>query len=193
MSAFRFDPVRHEYWLDDERLPNVSEIIEPLVDYSMVPEDRLKFACDRGTAVHRACHLDDVGDLDESTCDPVHVMPYLAAWRKFKSDFKPEIEFSEVPMYHKRRRYAGTPDRGIRVKRIRGTVDIKTVAVMSPVTGVQLSGYEDLILDFMGWQSTFRWVVQLRPDGTYKRVIYPDERITFLSLFNIKTWELRHG
>lgn len=198
MNAFRFDRVKHEYWLDDRRLPSVSEIISPLVDYSMVPEDRLAFARDRGTAVHLACHLDDINDLREETVDPVNVMPFLQAWRKCKDELEIEVEGSEEPLYDNVFMFAGTPDKRVTArrasrKRIKVAVDLKTVAKMSPVTGVQLAGYEILTKRSFSWSPDERWGVQLRADRTYKLEVYPGEQPMFLSLLNFWKWRARYG
>lgn len=45
---------------------------------------------DRGTAMHLCCELDDLGDLDEESVDPI-VAPFLASYRKFKAEVRPII------------------------------------------------------------------------------------------------------
>lgn len=193
--TLRFDPVEHRYFVGDVEYPSVSSIIAPLVDYSMVPEARLEFARDRGTAVHLACHLDDIGELDEDSVDQEHVLPRLTAWRKFKADFKPKIVFSEMAMFRHDDvyRFAGTPDRAMEIGRLKVVGDIKNVAEMSPVTGVQLSGYELLLAGAVGFRAKDRWGIQLRGNGTYRRVIYPVETPTFASLHTLKNWSIKHG
>ena len=191
--TFAFYSAEHRYELHGHTVPSVSEIIAPLVDYSMVPEERLNFARDRGTAVHAACHLDDIDDLDESTVDAEHVLPYLIAWRKFKRDHNPAIELSEEPLYHEGLRFAGTPDKWMVINGARIGGDLKTVAQMSPVTGVQLSGYQLLVKDRKGWGARERWGIQLRKDGSYRVTKYPDETATFLSLLNLYNWRKKHA
>lgn len=63
----------------------------------------------RGSYVHKARHLDDIGELDESTIDP-EIAPYLEAWRRFKLESGFVVEQSEVPMMSSTYKYAGTPD-----------------------------------------------------------------------------------
>ena len=191
----------HEYWLEGDRLPSVSEIIAPLVDYSMVPEDRLAFAKDRGTAVHKACELDDLGTLDESSVDEEHVLPYLQAYRKFRTECEFEPEIIERPYYCKTLRVAGTPDRGGtmllpsstgRKRRVTAVVDLKTVAEMKPVIGVQLAGYA-LLMERNGFVPEARIGLQLRKDGTYRVRTFGNEVPTFLSLRNLWSWRQKHA
>lgn len=196
MPDLRFDAERHEYWVGDRRLPSVSEIIAPLVDYTMVPDVRLEFARDRGTAVHLACHLDDLGQLDEDSVDEQHVLPRLKAWRQFKIDNEFEVQLSEVPMAYLTLGFAGTPDKKgtMRVGRTRKRVlpDIKTVVEMKPVIGVQLGGYE-LLLRHNGIEIDERIGVQLLPDGTYRTKTYGSEVPTFMSLLTLHNWRCKHG
>ncbi len=196
----RFDAERHEYWVGDRRLPSVSEVIRPLIDYSMVPEERLEFARDRGTAVHLACHLDDLAQLDESSVDEEHVLPRLMAWRKFKVDHDVEIVISEEPMYYSALGYAGTPDKYVRLlsaergrtRRTTAVIDLKTVAQMKPVIGVQLSGYRLLLEAHACVKVDLMLGVQLRSDGTYRTHTYGSEVPTFMSLLTLLNWRTKH-
>lgn len=187
-----FDPVAHEYRMDSEVVPSVTEIVSPLIDYSMVPADRLNFARDRGTAVHLACHLDDIGDLDEESVDMVNVWPYLLAWRRFKTEHKVKVKLSEEPLFHGALRFAGTPDKVLLLGKHRMLPDLKTVAKMTPAIGVQLSGYEALVSRNKRWQIHSRVGIQLRRDGTYNATTYPDELGTFMSLLNLYNWRKKN-
>lgn len=200
--SLRFDPDKHEYWLEDRRLPSVSEIIAPIVDYSMVPEDRLTFARDRGTAVHKACELDDRGTLDDASVDDEHVRPFLEAYRRFRIEYEFEPVSIEEPRFCLMHGFAGTPDRfgsillpdakTGRTRRVNAVLDLKTVAQMGPVTGVQLAGYE-LLLDRYGMRGEARIGLQLRKDGTYRVRSYGNEVPTFLSLRNLWNWRQKHA
>jgi len=195
VNQVRFIAEGHEYWLGDRRLPSVSEIIAPLVDYSMVPEDRLAFARDRGTAVHRATELWDRGTLDEDSIDAEHVLPYLNAWKAFLREQAVAIERSEEPLASPLLSYAGTPDRVVKMthkgRRASVLLDIKTVAEIKPVVGVQLGGYE-LLLRENKIEVSARVAVQLRRDGSYRLHTFGSEVSTFLSLLNIRNWRTKH-
>lgn len=201
MSALHFDEPSHTYtYVDDDGnervLPSVTQVISPIVDYSMVPEARLAFARDRGGAVHLACHLDDGGTLDEASVDEEHVLPYLKAWRLFREQHEAEVVVSERPMHYKAM-WAGTPDRYLRVKRGRArrfaVVDIKTVVAMTPAIGVQLTGYDLLIKEALTTCPDELLGVQLLRDGTYRVHAYEREIPTFLSLVSLHNWRVRHG
>lgn len=196
MSELVFIEDGHLYEYGGRQLPSVTTVISPIVDYSMVPEERLKFAADRGTAVHKACHFDDCGVLDESSVDAEHVLPYLQAWRLFKAQHEVEIIVTERPM-HWKGQWAGTPDKYLRIKRgharRRCVVDIKTQVEMTPAIGVQLSGYDLLIKEELGACPDELLGVQLRRDGTYRVHEYARETPTFLSLVSLHNWRARHG
>src|SRR5690606_21044160 len=53
----RFDAESHTYHLGDKRIPNVTSILEPLVDYAKVPKDILQAAKQRGDYVHKCCEM----------------------------------------------------------------------------------------------------------------------------------------
>jgi hypothetical protein len=96
MSALvlTFDPIEHKYYYGpngdqmDERLPSVSEIKEPLVDFSMVDRETLARAGRFGSAVHKMCELYleetlDYGSLDEA------LLGCLLAFERWLSEVKP--------------------------------------------------------------------------------------------------------
>jgi len=84
------------------------------------------FAMRRGTAIHQATALDDLGDLDESSVDP-EVAPYLASWRTWKAQTRIEFEAIELPVEHEAMGYRGTLDRIMLLAGLgRAVVDLKT-------------------------------------------------------------------
>jgi len=99
------DKRKHIY---EGNLPSVTEILaaEGFIDDRFFDE----WSRDRGTYVHLATHLDDMGDLDEDTVDPV-IVPYLEAWRRFKKESGFMVEQSEISLASKAYHYAGTIDR----------------------------------------------------------------------------------
>lgn len=108
-GAVEFDDGRHIY--RDELgfvLPSVTGILksEGFIDTTYYTEH----GRDRGSGVHLACHYDDIDDLDEDTLDP-QISPYLAAYRRFKSETGFMVEKSEQPMRSTIHGFAGTPDK----------------------------------------------------------------------------------
>ena len=106
-TPIEFQEEGHIYTYEGQRLESVTGILkaEGFIDVTWYDD----WSRDRGSYVHEARHLDDIGDLDEDTLDPV-IVPYLEAWRKFKRESGFVVEQSEVPMASKDYRFAGKPD-----------------------------------------------------------------------------------
>lgn len=188
-ARFHFDEASHVYTLDGVVLPSVTTIIRPLVDFAGIPADVLAAAAARGRAVHKACELDDMDDLDESSVAP-ELLGYVEAWRAFRRQMIVEILDVERPLYHGVFRFAGTRD--VRAKLRDGSIwiiDRKTSASAERWHGVQLAGYA-LLDDANSGQHDRLGAVMLRADGTYKLEPYgasADMRC-FMSLLNVYQW-----
>lgn len=193
--TFRFDPVRHEYWLGDRLLPSVTQIISPLYDWKYVKPADLEYAGIRGDAVHFGCELLDRGTLNWATVQP-EILGYIHAWEKYRREVPHAWEFIEQPAYHSLLMYAGTPDRYGIVRGRPALVDIKTVAAMNPAVGVQLAGYRNLIAPgHDAAREIDRIAVQLCADGTYREHHYKsrDDVGCFLGLLATHNWRRKHG
>lgn len=193
MSTLTFDEATHTYYLNGQKVPGVTSVLKPLTDYSTVPPDVLQAAADFGKAVHRACELDDLMELDEDTMDPA-LRPYLSAWRKFCADHRVSWLEIERPVHHQSLRYAGTPDRIGDVQGLLSVVDIKTTAELHPSVGPQLAAYANAWSP--GAASTMqRIAVQLNGDGTYVAKPYTDpaDWPLFCSLLTLRNWCARHS
>ena len=203
---FFFDAATHTYTVDEVRKKSVTEIISPLVDFSMVPESALEFARDRGTNVHKACELTDLGVLDFETLDE-RLQGYVMGWQKFMMEFMPTWDHIELPLYSEFYGFCGTPDRAGRVDVKEGkkitqkkiVLDIKSSAQLSPVVGVQLSGYATLLQRGISetdlkpeFEADELWAVQLKNDGTYRRKVYTPQHPVFLGLLAVSNWKERY-
>lgn len=106
-SPVEFTEEGHIYTADGRRLESVTGILkaEGFIDDRWFTEE----ARERGSFVHLARHLDDMGELDEESLDPV-IVPYLEAWRRFRRESGFVVERSEVPGMSSSYLYAGTPD-----------------------------------------------------------------------------------
>lgn len=188
-----FDPVKHEYRWHGLVVPGVTTITRPLMNLDAVPRDVLERAAAFGTAVHRACELDDHGRLDESDLDPA-LAPYLKAWRAFSRDFDVQWDGIEERVYHQRFRYAGTLDRRGLVRGARAMVDIKSGVTLYPAVGPQLAAYAQAHDPITGL-AYHRLAVQLLPSGLYHAQSFcsPDDWPTFCSLLTLRTWCQRHS
>ncbi|GAA4401125.1 hypothetical protein [Quisquiliibacterium transsilvanicum] len=185
-----FDEQTHTYYLNGQKVPGVTSVLSPLTDFSRVPPHVLQAASDFGKAVHRACELHDLGELDHNTLDPA-LWSYLDAWIAFSADHSVEWEQIEQPAYNATMRYAGTPDRFGKVNGRPTVVDIKSTAQLYPAVGPQLAAYANAL------QQPYadRLAVQLKGDGTYVAKPYTDpaDWPLFCSLLTLRNWCARHS
>lgn len=217
MQAFTFDEASHVYRLDGHRLPSVTEILAPIKpDFSMVPPAVLEAKRAFGTAVHLACELDDLGELDDDATDPA-VMSCVQAWRRFRSDTGATVVMNEQRLYHPALRFAGTLDR-LAYLRMKGDdqpstwlLDIKTGAEPMPSFGVQLAGYRLLLtaqedpgplssafgeaFRSIGADSIKRASVHLDASGGYRFHEYrdPADEATFMACLAIHRFKEKHA
>lgn len=191
--SLTFDPVEHVYRWHGQRVPGVTSILKPLTDYGSVPASVLQAASEFGKAVHLACELDDLGELDVYALDDA-LAPYLSGWRKFCADTSAEWQLIEKPLYNEAMRYAGTADRIGMVNGKLAVVDIKTTAALYPSVGPQLSAYAHAY-NPMDAKTMQRIAVQLKADGTYTAKPYtdPTDWPVFMSLLTVRNWCARHN
>lgn len=188
-----FDPETHTYTKDGLVVPNVTSILNPLVDLSKVPKAILEYKRQLGQAVHIATELDDKGLLDEASVSK-EILPYLMAWRKFIDDTRFEPIEIEHRIFSKRHWYAGTLDRvgyfdGLSL------IDIKTTVIMEPVAGPQTAAYSEAYNYRRKNKIRGRYAVQLDADGTYQLHEYTDKTdfSVFLSCLCLHNWRTKHG
>lgn len=192
-----FDEQEHRYFWEGQPVPGVTSVLSPLIDLSFVDPDVLQAAAAFGTAVHKACELDDLGQLDETALDE-NLRPYLEGWRKFSADFQVQWRLIEHQVFHKTLRYAGTLDRFGLIKAPRWTrheeavVDIKSSVALYPAVGPQLAAYQRATPEAS--LLTKRLAVQLRDDGTYRHEFYSDpaDFAVFSSLNTLSQWCGKH-
>lgn len=193
MDGLTFNPKSHEYRYNGVVVPSVTQILQPLMDFSMVKPHILEAASARGTAVHKMTELYDANDLDESMLTE-EMRLYLLAYKRFLDDcaFKPVLR--EQRLYHTMG-FSGTPDLGGLVRGRMAVIDIKSMFNPgSPVIGVQLAAYKELI-NASGGAIVDRFALHLRRDGTYRLHPYTDiaDIAVFISLFTIKKFKDHHG
>ena len=187
-----FNEELHEYRLDGEVIPSVTQVLGKLHDFSMVPKDILEAACQRGTIVHRLTEFHDQRDLDPASIGDY--WPYLDAWIAFCSDYGVEWEAIEERGYSARYGFAGTLDRRGRLTKIapgRWIADVKTAKQLHRVFGMQLAAYRQIVAESdPSWLISRRATVQLFADGTYKFTEWrnPSDWTAFLALIHLTQW-----
>ena len=158
-----FKEESHEYFLGDERLPSVSEIISPLIDFSMIKPEVLENKRQFGTNVHKMIELYLEDDLDEMGLTE-DLKGCLYAFKEWESGSEGILPAKiEVKQFHPKLKYAGTPD----IDRATAIVDIKS-RDFSPVSDpLQLAAYKRF-----GDPQREGYILSLFPDGTckFKRV-----------------------
>ena len=190
------DPESHIYTDTDTGrvIPNVTSIIEALglSDFSKVNQDVMRRAQEFGKAVHTACHLYDIGDLDMGSLDPA-LKPYLNAWIKFKKETEFVILESEQIVYSKKHDYAGTPDKIAMVYNLKTLIDIKSSTTMQKITKLQTAGYLIAANETKKFNEKVkkRMGVQLKDNGDYDIKPYNDkiDIPTFLAALTMTNWK----
>jgi len=185
-----FDQETHTYRYNGKIVPSVTTILSPLNDFQHVSPQTLRTAVMFGRAVHRACELDDLGELDESNLD-IELEPYLIAWRKFCADHETHWSLIEQQIYHATLGYAGTLDRLGLVKGLATVLDIKSSKRLYPSAGPQLAAYQQAVTE----PTVQRMAVQLGSNGTYVATACtdPTDWPLFCSLLTLRNWCARHS
>jgi len=132
---FKFDEVNHTYTLNDRRLPSVTEVIRSNFGDPFNSKD---WYMQRGKALHKAIELISKDKLDWNS---VHnsIKPRLVSFQKFLENTKSRILDSEIRMYSKRLRFAGTADAVL--EGIDGLYLVDFKSSVTPEVDIQLGGY----------------------------------------------------
>jgi hypothetical protein len=138
MATLHFDPVKHVYRLNGEKLISVTTVLREAKLFDYKGSDG-GMAMDRGTAVHEATEHLDKGDFKKAReINPI--TGYVDAWEKFRADTGVEILGIEEPVYHPIYLYAGMTDRRVLWKGKEGVIDIKT-GIRAPWHCIQTMAY----------------------------------------------------
>lgn len=168
-----FDPEPHIYRWNGRRIPSVTQVLEPLFDWSSVPAKVLERKRQIGVAVHSAIHMELTGGVDMASIDPSCV-PYFDAWRRFRDDchFEPVlIEFRVVSAeLGERYRFAGTLDEWGPLQGDPALIDWKTcMQLHTDAVGAQTAAYlKSLVRMGFGSLQDRRFALKLGADGRYK-------------------------
>lgn len=115
MAKLLFFDLTHQYTLDGEEMPSVSEIsrFASREVYGDVSQYNLDNACSRGTAVHKATEvLDKYGEVECAE----DIENYIRAYVQFRKDFCiKDYAYIEKPLASESHKFAGTIDRVLKV------------------------------------------------------------------------------
>lgn len=190
MPSFRFESEGHRYFIDERRVPSVTEVLEPLQIWDGVPLDVLEAARIFGQRVHEACHLMLHDILVWNTLAP-ELVPYVMAARKAIADLGIKVLASEHRMCDPALAFAGTLDILGVMKRFTCVFDWKSSVTMPRTAGPQTAAYNHLYQRNMGQvRGMKRFGILLRPDGDYRLSAFDDERdwTMFVSALNLWHW-----
>jgi hypothetical protein len=178
-----FDPIKHEYFIGQKRLPSVTEVLRDLrlIDDTWFTEAGRQ----RGTDVHAATVLLDEGDLDRASINE-ETAPYVHAYERFLLEHRPSWEYTEHRVCHYEEyydavgitggppvvnAYAGTLDRAGLIGPKRVVLDIKTGAYGA--VGLQTAAYRRALPEWLSWR---RAALRLFSDGHYELEMLRDPR-----------------
>jgi hypothetical protein len=179
MKTF-FDPIAHQYFIDDRPVPSVTQVLDAILGDAMWHAS--EWHMERGRAVHMAAAF--IAQGKQFVHDPA-IDGQVWACQKFFADMKPEVLEVENPLYSESYNFAGTPDLICVINGKKCIVDFK--ASLTDVVFLQLGGYAVLygIISYgMG--------VELKDDGNYKATPivktdrYRNEFLACLSVYGIR-------
>ena len=188
-----FDDPTHTYTVNGARFPSVTEVVGMLRPESGARHDVLEYKRQLGKAVHKAIELMEGGTLDVGSLDPA-IVPFVGAWSKFKAETEFAVLHSEMIVYSKKLRVAGTLDlTGMRGDLIE-LLDLKAVWEMGDETAIQTAGYSMLYEELTGVKVQRRGGLQLLRDGSYRYHPYKDgnDRNVFLACLTVHNWKANH-
>lgn len=170
-----FDEAEHIYLVDGQEVPSVTEILKPLHrSYSSINPSVLEYARNRGSAVHEALEMYDLGGDFEVTPETA---PYIKAYIEWAQIYKPKWVGVEQIVYNEDYNYIGTLDR---IGTLNGTefavVDIKTsqptketlvsVCCQTYAYAMAYAAMQNKPAKFV--EQTHRYGLFLKADGTYR-------------------------
>lgn len=172
-----FEEEAHTYTFRNKVYDSVTQVIKIAglgADFSMVPPDRLEWACQRGTFVHLATQYYDEGRLDMKSVHPA-LQGYVEAYIRFRSEKPITVIATERRMVNVPFALAGTPDLICWMNGVRCVIDKKTSQNMHKSMGLQTAGYMLL----WNWEHTDkiierRYGLRLEKTGRYKLVPHED-------------------
>lgn len=174
-----FDEATHTYTMDGVNVPSVTSVCR-FLSYDQ-KSDRpwlVQTAAERGHKVHVACAMLDWGVDPEP--DP-SIDGYVAAYRRFLKDYRPEWLGIEYMTASSSLCLAGTVDRFGHLYDGRSCIlDLKTGAQLhdAPLRA-QLTGYRRLLSeDRICFQADQLYALQLTKEGVYTlREVLPDDEL----------------
>lgn len=205
MATLVFFDKEHQYELNGEQVPSVSEIsrFASREVYGNVEQYTLDNAASRGSAVHKSTEVLD--KYNEVECDS-SIEPYVRAYIKFRKDYGiKEYVAIEKALASEKMKYAGTIDRiatitsefaksfkeqtKVDISNLVGQlaiIDIKSSAVVQKVLApIQLNGYEKLVTENGIGKVGLLLILHLNKEEKYKIHNFEIDDTLFMSCYNL--------
>lgn len=176
MSKLTFNEDNHEYRLDGQIIPSVTEVLAYIKgeQYKAINPSVLAYARQRGKEIHEQLEMFDLcGYLEDF---PVEILGYLKAYEMFRRTYFPVWEYIEAPVYSYavgysgKLAYAGTVDRAGIVGGHKAVLDIKNIASPTRADKVsvcaQTAAYTRAVYGADD-RTVKRYGLYLRSDGDY--------------------------
>ncbi len=190
MSDFTFDEKDHIYRLDGRILPGVTKTLEH--NFGTRPYWS-EWHAERGKAMHLAIHYMAENRLDWNTVDD-RIKSRLSAFQKFLDETGYVIRYSEIKLFSRRYRFAGTLDLILEGDQGLLLADIKSS--IEPTVDLQLGGYSLL------WDESTTYLplpkikralaIELKEDGNYNLKWVKDlkrSKRIFPSFLTVANWK----
>lgn len=193
MAQLIFYDTGHEYRVDGEIVPSVSQILRFLSreEYDDINQYRLDNAAERGTAVHKACEV--LYKYKTVECDS-EIEPYIQAFVQFLKDHVCEFTDIENPIADTVLGVAGTPDFCGLVDGEESIVDLKAQsAIKKTLVKAQLNAYKNLRIANGKPEPKKLYCLQLMNTGKYRLYPVAIDDTEFLSCLALhKATERKH-
>lgn len=186
IEGLKFEAEGHRYTFNGSVVPSVTTVLAPLLWLQGADSRDLEAARIRGTYVHAACHMLNLGTLDEEALDP-QLVPYVGAYKNFLEVSGFEVIESEIFVYHSLCKYAGQADFIGNYRGQSWVVDIKT-GTPPPTVGAQLAAYREAL----PVRPNKCACLNLREDGTFKWSPVEPNFSLFQSALNIYRFNQRN-
>lgn len=165
-DELQFDDDKHIYKLNGIEIPSVTTIMKPLsnAEYNGISENTLRKAAEKGTAVHNAAEMWAKFKIED--IEPEY-RGYFDAFLEWWNINDPKVVGSEVRLYHKIMRYAGTADLIAWIDGKLTLIDYKTTSKLIEMNcGVQLEAYAKALASH-GINIQQKMILHLKRDGKF--------------------------
>ncbi|MBN1663418.1 MAG: hypothetical protein JW943_07450 [Deltaproteobacteria bacterium] len=155
--------------------PSVTQVIGRYADFSMIPEEVLSMASERGTIVHAVCASYALG-LPYMRRIPENCLGYIDSFKNWFDRHVSDVLAVEKRFFDEQLGFHGQPD-FILVMKSEGPVlvDLKTPAVLQKLWRLQLAAYKHLSTKIGKYGIRKAGSLRLFPNGNTARMDWYDK------------------